>query len=251
MESEFIFPPDLENPRGIVIVYPSVEILRELQAIVGFFFCGQVADYMAMSDGEYRHLVLKAQTEIDRRGLAQRLAAHSHSALSRVLSCGKIAVQGAHLRAARPQSPQQIQEAISWHRESFYNLAGAYMVNYWIPLSNVNASTALQYVPNSHTIPDTALKAQLVKDPRISLNQQKIGLLEEVWHIVEGVDLSKAEPMVVLPGEAAIFHGALIHGMGENHSDNIRFSLDFRVYSNHNYEIGKEKERRAKEKAAA
>lgn len=247
-EPEFAFPPDFgEAASGIILVRPPAKLLAELQAITDFFFCRPIADYLAMPDPEYRNLVLKAQSEMDSRRLAQQLASDSHSLLSRLLWCGHIAIQTLRLRAARPRRAEQVQEVISWHRESFYASAGAYMVNFWLPIANVNASTALQYVPNSHLIPDKDIKIEVRQDPRITMAQQHIGLLETVQHIVEGVDLSKAEPMVVLPGEAAIFHGSLIHGMGHNYSSKIRFSIDFRAYSTYNWQVAKEKARREKD----
>src|SRR6516162_954688 len=46
-----------------------------------------------------------------------------------------------------------------------------------------------------------------------------------------GVELGKAQPMVAFEGEAVIFDGRLIHGVGHNRSKRVRFSLDFRVWS--------------------
>lgn len=242
MEPEFAFPPDFSQAtRGIVIVKPSAAVLAELQAVKDFFFCRPVDDYLAMPDQEYRALVLRAQEEMDRRTLAQRLAVEHSLLFSQILWCGRITCQMLRLRAARPKREYQVQEVIPFHREGFYNTLGDYMLNVWTPLSNVNASTALQYVPGSHLIPSTDIKAVQKRDPRVTSAGQRIGLLEDIWDIQSGVDLTKAEPMVVLPGEAAIFHGALIHGMGENRSNDIRFSVDFRVYSAYNEEVAKEK----------
>ncbi|MGE0424754.1 MAG: phytanoyl-CoA dioxygenase family protein [Reyranellaceae bacterium] len=43
------------------------------------------------------------------------------------------------------------------------------------------------------------------------------------------VDLSHHRPLLVAPGETAIFSGALVHGAANNRSDQIRFSVDFRA----------------------
>lgn len=253
MGPEFIFPPDFGgmSDEGIVRVNPPAKMLEELKQIVDFFFCKPVADYMAMPDEKYRDLVLQAQREMDHRQMVQRLAAEHYGLLSRLLWCGHLAGQTLRLRAARPRASQQVQEVLSWHRESFYNIAGAYMVNFWVPIDNVNVSTALQYVPKSHLIPDTDLKLEHWRDTRITSEHQKIGLLEHINKIVSGIDLSQAKPLVVLPGEAAIFHAALIHGQGENYSDKIRFSIDFRVFSSYNDKVAKEKERLMKAAKAA
>lgn len=252
-EPEYIFPPDFAavgNETGIILVSPPTKILEELRAITDFFFCRPVDDYIAMSDQEYRNLVLQAQREMDRRHSAQRLARENHTLISQILWCGPISAQTIRLRAARPKREQQIQEVISWHRENFYCPYGSYMLNFWMPLDNVNVSTALQYVPGSHLISDKDLKLEARRDTRITIDQQLIGLLDNVGHIVSGVDFAKAEPLVVLPGEAALFHASLIHGMGENNSDKIRFSIDFRVFSAYNFEVSKELERRKAQRPA-
>ncbi len=243
-EPEFAFPPDFSvvgSTNGMAIIYPSAKALEELQAIIDFFFCRPVADYLAMPDQEYCQLISRAQTEIAQRKIDQKLAIDDQLILGRILNSGQLVLQSLHLRAARPKMSQQIQEVVSWHREGFYNIAGNYMVNFWVPLANVNASTALQYVPESHLIPNGEVKVETTKDLRIGKTAQNIGLVEDLKKIVSGVDLSKAEPMVVLPGEAVVFHGAMVHGMGDNYSDKIRFSIDFRVFSKYNMEVMKEK----------
>ena len=48
------------------------------------------------------------------------------------------------------------------------------------------------------------------------------------FRIVSGVDFTEVRRMIVPQGKMAIFDSNLIHGGGSNHTDKIRFSLDFR-----------------------
>ena len=58
--------------------------------------------------------------------------------------------------------------------------------------------------------------------------------------IVSGVDLTVHRPLVVVPGEVAVFSGALIHGAAENRFNGVRFSVDFRLIASQNLTVSKE-----------
>jgi hypothetical protein len=223
-------------------------LLAELKGIVGHFFAQPTRHYLDMDTQGYRTLVADAQDEINRRNFARRLAEDRRSELTRILDGRDVMLQtNLYLRATRPMRVGG-QEQVGWHRESFYGPDMAASVNFWAPVSNVTVDNALRYVPDSHLIPDAAIQTEQLDDPSVARFSagHRIGLLYAPKKIVGGVDFARQRPLVVKPGEAAIFAGALIHGAGENRSEEMRFSIDFRLIalanmtaSKHHFASGK------------
>ncbi len=206
-------------------------LLDEVQGVVKFFFDWPAAHYRDMDTGAYREIVVQAQEELNRRGLPHRLADDRRAELARILGTPDIMVQtNLYLRAARP-GIRNAQENIGWHRESFYGPDMAASVNLWMPVMNVTAANSLRYVPDSHLIPEDQIEIRQEDDGSVARFSagHKIGLLYAPKHIVGGVDFSTQRTLVTVPGEIAIFAGNLIHGAAENHSDALRFSVDFRL----------------------
>ena len=221
-----------EASSGIIIsTLASVELLEQIQGIVTYFFPRGVESYVDMDPDDYRNLVAQAQTELNRRQLARRLAEDRRDIIREVLDTENPMVQtNLYLRATRP-SISGVQENIGWHRESFYGPDMDQSINFWVPVANVNSENVMRYVADTHLIPDSDIET--ISEPDASVARysagHKIGLLYAPKKIVSGVDLDEHHPFVVLPGEVAIFAGALIHGAAENRSDKIRFSVDFRL----------------------
>jgi hypothetical protein len=216
-------------------------LLAELQGIVARHFPKPVQHYLDMDSGNYRTLVAEAQDEVNRQAFARRLAEDRSLELAKILGSPDILLQtNLYLRAARPARVGG-QEQVGWHRESFYGPDMAASVNLWMPLSSVTADTALRYIPGSHLIPDDAIETEQEADPTVTRFSagHRIGLLYAPKKIVRGVDLAKHRPMMVELGEVAIFAGALIHGAGENRSDQMRFSVDFRLIAADNLTASK------------
>lgn len=224
-----IFPQGLS---GIITTkINNLAVLEEVQQIIDFFFPFTSKEYNEMEMSSYRSIVLAAQDEVNRRQIARRLASDRLAIICEVLQTDAPMIQtNAYLRATRPNI-QGLQENIGWHRESFYGPNLDQSINFWVPLANVSAETSLRYIPDSHLIPDSDIKTHSTADTSVEKFSagHKIGLMYSPKDIVSGVDLTKSRPFVVLPTEIAIFAGHLIHGAAKNCSDNIRFSLDFRL----------------------
>ena len=175
---------------------------------------------------KYQRLVAATQEHINARGLGAMIAWQLREKLRELLGPGQQLVQnGAFLRAARPGNDSEV---IGWHRESMYGgPPGTW--NMWVPIANVDERNALQYIPESESIPDDEIMAAPeVGDFRLKALKE-IGLLARPKAIISGVEFSNARPMIVPDGSVALFPGSLIHGAGSNKSDKIRFSLDMRV----------------------
>ena len=234
-----VFPP-----RTSAVVTSSLadrSVLDELRGIVGYYFGRSVEEYVAMGGAAYQALVAEAQDEVNRRQVTRRLAEDRRAELVTILGTDAIMIQtNLYLRATRPKSDGQ--EHIGFHRESFYGPDLIASVNLWMPIQNVTVDNAMRYVPDSHLIADEAIKTVSEDGAgvvRFSAGH-RIGLLYSPKRIVEGVDLTTHRPLVVTPGEIAIFSGALIHGAAENRSHHLRFSVDFRVIAEANLTTAKE-----------
>lgn len=219
------FPPD----RPVLMLKLPPGILEELQGLIRFFFPRPVADYLGLPVEDYREIVLAAQREVNHRNIHRRLIEEYRPVLaSLVPDHARLEWQPARLRAARPKT-EGVQEAIGWHRESMYGWGGE--INVWLPILNVNLHTAMQYIEGSEKIPDEMI-ATVDVSLETTRTAHEIGLMDIEKRIVGGVDFSSPRFLTVLPGECAIFDGRLIHGQGDNYSNTIRFSMDFRVTGN-------------------
>ncbi len=222
-----IRPVFVDGP--ILTVRLADDIWTELQEIVKFFFPAPAAYYSDMEVEQYRSLVAVAQQQLVIRNIHQRFTqAYWHIFTKLLPGLVKTDTQIARLRAVRPHITGT-QEHIGWHREEMYGEGGE--INVWIPIQNVCIATAMMYIPDSEKIPNEELQTRPIRDKSCMPGTPGyfIGLLSTEVKIIGGVDLEKAMPLCVLPGEAALFDGRLIHGSGANYSNQIRFSIDFRV----------------------
>lgn len=218
------------------IVATGERIAGELIGIVNFFFPRSLPFYQDMPVEDYRALVAAAQVAINDRRISGRLIEDHAETFRQLLGDQNIICEITRLRAVRP-NVTAVQEAIGWHRENMYSAYGRHALNVWAPISGVLADSAMQYIPGSAAIPDAQIKIELRRDYSIGDNSPgaAIGLIGTEKHIIGGVDFGSKRPLVIMPGEAAIFSGMLIHGAGHNSTDTIRFSIDFRVLSERNY----------------
>lgn len=228
--------PVFPGRQPIAMVKAPDNLLAELNGLIDFFFPHPACGYQSMQTDAYRKIASRCQWEMNMRTIHFRFTDAYRSFLESLLPGAKeLQTQMIRLRAVRPHM-EGVQENIGWHRESQYNGPGRSMgpsgeINVWVPLRNVNVNSALQYIPGSDKIPDE----NLVTEDKVHYGTPPgsygfdLGLLDVEKKIVGGVDFSKALPLAVLPGEAAIFDGRLLHGSGNNYSDAIRFSVDFRV----------------------
>lgn len=215
-------------------------LLGEMQSVVRFYFGRSPDYYVQMETSKYTALVADAQDELNKRILARRLADDRRGALTAILGSERIMVQSnLYLRATRPMRAGQ--ESVGWHRETFYGSSMERAVNFWVPILNVTIENTLLYVRDSHLISDEAIVTENDEDPTVQRRSaaHRIGLLYSPKRIVSGVDFSRQRPFIVMPGEAAIFSGQLIHGAAVNRSDKIRFSADLRLIAAENLKSNK------------
>lgn len=216
-----------------VVAHPSSSFIDGIRHDINDIFDQDMQHYMTMNIGEYRNLVSHAQQQLNNRNITHNIVDQIYDDIIAYIGEDEFYVQtNLYLRAARPTNETLDHEAIGWHRESWYGteiLASS--VNIWTPILGVNANSTLQYIPQSQHILDDDITIEQQDDDITKKHSagHKIGFLYAPKKIIGGVDLSTATPMVVPIYHSALFSAHLIHGAGYNHSDTIRFSLDFRI----------------------
>lgn len=223
---------DVPEHSGIrVAAHACTRTIEDLRQIVHESLPGPAADYRDLPVGEYRERVLQAQVRMCEAGYVRRIAGEILPQLSAYLDGDAFLVQtNLYLRAVRPFVPQH-QETINWHRETFYGADLGQAVNVWTPVSGVTPRNTLQYIAQSHEIPDEDIIFEQSADAlteRFS-SSHKIGFVYAPKQIVQGVDFGRARPMIVPDFSSGIFPANLIHGAGVNPGDQFRVSVDFRI----------------------
>ncbi len=202
--------------------------LGKMRRCIGANF-GEGNNWLDASPSEYRARVARAQDLLNGDAVAHRIANTVRQDLAALLGSDEIMIQSnLYLRAARPTSGGQ--EAVGWHRESFYGCQPQ-ALNVWVPVLGCTPSNSIRYIPGSAAIPEEAIELSGGDAAGVEKGSagHKIGLLWAPKTIVSGVDLSSALAFNVPSGSLAVFSSLLIHGAAVNNTAKIRFSVDFRV----------------------
>ena len=208
-----------------------------LAIILEAFGNSKISSIASMKSEDYYALVLQAQNRVNALDPVRRLVRAHHADFSRIVGTKDLSAQRiSYLRAVRP-SREVGDEFVDFHRESLFNPDMVHAFNVWIPLSQAATGDALRYVPYSHRISDEEI---VCRNEGVGMRGvekfgagHKIGLLYDRKTIVSGVDFSTVYAMRVPEGQMVVFDGNLIHGAGRNDSNDIRFSMDFRIIPAH------------------
>jgi len=136
------------------------------------------------------------------------------------------------LRAVRPHKNNDYEQP-DFHRETFYSDHShtPFVLNTWIPVLNVNDFNTLQYVPESHLIPDENIECYVDQDYPSKVEKyssgHKLGFFWKPKRIKSGVDLSNAKLMHFNKYDYSLFSSMLVHGNAINKTDQIRFAIGF------------------------
>ena len=206
----------------------------EISAIIlEAFGNSEISSIESIKSENYYALVLQAQNKVNALDPVRRLVRAHHADFSRIVGTKDLSAQRiSYLRAVRP-SREVGDEFVDFHRESLFNPDMVHAFNVWIPLSQAATGNVLRYVPGSHHIPDEEI---VCRNEGVGMRGvekfgagHKVGLLYDRKTIVSGVDFSAVDAMRVPEGQMVVFDGNLIHGAGRNDTNDIRFSLDFRI----------------------
>ena len=228
------------DSRIIFSEHQDKDLVNEIQKDVLKYFNEDEKFYFDLPIEIYREIVKNAQDLLNEKEYARKICDRCIQAIKNYIKEDKFFIQtNLYLRATRPTSDQET-ESISWHRETFYGPNMEKCVNIWTPILGVNEKNTLRYIPNSQDIPESDILLNQINDKATIKDStgNKIGFLYSPKIIVGGVDLNKATAMIVPNFNSALFPGLLVHGSAQNFSQNIRFSVDFRIlpFSAYNHE---------------
>lgn len=219
--------------------HSNLRTLEEIQAIVKNQFSDSKLSSLPKDNEFYHNHLREVQDELNNKEYVHKIVTQIFNDLNQYVEYEEFLVQSnLYLRATRPQD-NITEEAIGWHRESFYGPNMEDSINVWTPILNVTEFNTLRYIPGSQQIPDNQiiLNSKVSELTKKGSDRNKVGLLYAPKEIVSGVDLSKNEAMLVPEGCSSVFSGNLIHGAAINYDKKIRFSVDFRIIAKKNYKI--------------
>lgn len=217
--------------------HSNSKTLNEIKGIVTNEFTDSKLRSFPKDNEAYHNHLREVQDELNKKEYVHKIVKQIFNDLSQYIDDEAFLIQSnLYLRATRPQN-NITEEAIGWHRESFYGPNMENSINVWTPILNVTEFNTLRYIPDSQKIPDNKikLKSQVSELTKKGSDRNKVGLLYAPKEIVSGVDLQRNEPMLVPEGCSSVFSGNLIHGAATNYDEKIRFSVDFRIIAKKNY----------------
>jgi len=206
-------------------------LVREIQNDLLNVFNKSTDYYVNLPILDYREIIKQAQDFINQKKIAYYLCKELKFQIQEYIKEEKFFIQSnLYLRGTRPYVNMST-EKIGWHRETFYGPNMEKSVNIWTPILGVNNLNTLQYIPLSQNIPEIEIITNNINDEVTSKGSTSnvIGFLYSPKEIISGVNLNNARKMIVPDLHSSLFSGLLIHGSGINESQNIRFSVDFRI----------------------
>tara|TARA_A100001011_G_C14254531_1_gene819410 strand:+ start:599 stop:1438 length:840 start_codon:yes stop_codon:yes gene_type:complete len=184
----------------------------------------------------FRSKLLKVQDLINKKEVHIQIINENKNfflKLFKVKKLDELSVQSVvYFRGVRPYRKNK-SEYIGYHRENFYNDFDYinHQINIHMPVKNYSINSSMKYLPKSHLINDGEFKFEKINSKKSGIKRfstsHKIGLPYNPKKIISGVDIKKAKRLKLKVGEFVAFSSRLIHGGGENHTDKVRFSIDF------------------------
>lgn len=184
----------------------------------------------------FRKKLLKVQDLINKKEVHIQIINENKNfflKLFKVKKLDELSVQSvAYFRGVRPYKKNK-SEYIGYHRENFYNDFDYinHQINIHMPVKNYSIKSSMKYLPKSHLIDDSEIKFEKINSKKSGIKRfstsHKIGLPYNPKKIISGINLKKAKRFKLKVGELVAFSSRLLHGGGENHTDKVRFSIDF------------------------
>lgn len=227
-----------------IMEHKNKQLLLDIRKIIKSNFNDDVRKYNELEIESFREMVSSTQNQINDLNIVKLLSVSLKDKVFSYLNDDFLIQSNCYLRAARPIKSSN-SENIGWHRESFYSALGHLCYNIWTPILGVNENNTIQYIPESQKIISKNIITENKNDTHTKKfsSGHKIGFLYSPKTIIGGVDLQKNKRLIVPEDCSALFSGNLIHGAGINTSDEIRFSLDFRIIPKKDYILNKSLEK--------
>jgi phytanoyl-CoA hydroxylase len=140
--------------------------------------------------------------------------------------CEDVAMSRAHHNCIMTKHPRY-GSGTNWHRDvRFWRFAREDLVSFWLALGDENENNgALRFVPGSHR---SVLEAD-------RFDASKFLRLDRA----DNSDIVRTAVSPRLkPGDAVFFHCGTLHSAGQNHSDEVKYSLVYTYHGRSNAPIG-------------
>ena len=215
----------------ISIKHSDKSIVNELNNIISDYFNKDINYYINIDIEEYREIVSSAQEHINNNNYGHKIIKNIYNDIVHIINDDEILIQSnVYLRSARP-SLNQAHENISWHRESFYGPNMEKAFNVWTPIKGVSDLNTINFIPGSQFIDAKDITFEHIEDSKTKQYSKghQIGFLYKPKKITGGINFDTKKPMLVDKYYSSIFDAELIHGAGDNQTQEIRFSIDLRI----------------------
>lgn len=184
---------------------------------------------------KFRERLLLCQTEVNKLSVHRDILQGEKELFKLLFSDSDLSCQSVcYLRGVRPNSQESV-ECLGFHRESFYGDESfvRHQINIIAPIFNFNEKTSVKFVEGSHLISSDDILLEKLSSEQSGVERfstgHRLGLTYNPKKIIGGVPLQEAKRVNISTDEIFIFNTELIHGEGDNLSDEIRFSLDFGI----------------------
>lgn len=131
-----------------------------------------------------------------------------------------------YLRAIRPG---RVRDAAPLHRDTYYG-ASPFEMSVVVPLTAMDASSAVRVVSGSHVEPDRRYPFEQHQSPDVVRQSPRHELgFPYAPRLLDPAVLDRAEPVPLSVGQVLVFGLSLVHGGGANAGPDTRFSTDIRI----------------------
>jgi ectoine hydroxylase-related dioxygenase (phytanoyl-CoA dioxygenase family) len=219
----------------IIKKFKDKTIVRDIKKIIKAHFNKPITSYCKMSIEKFHNEALKCQKKINKLGLQKKFHESEKNIINQIVGKNDSPLYESiiFLRAVRPSAKVSFAEGVTMHRETFYSDHSfvKHSVNIWFPIANVGKNSSIKYIPKSHKIADEKIKRRRVPLKNHPIKKfspgHKLGFFYAPKKIVSGVNLEKEKKMLIPVNSYALFSAMLVHGNGQNYTNDIRFAIGF------------------------
>ena len=227
---------ELRNNGFTILPMVDLRPLKEIQAVVSDLSTSSSAIFNSSRDS-FHKLIETYQNMINDANLLQEFIKSNDQLIQFLVGDDDLSfVSVLKLRAVRPKTllPPPAQDHVPVHRESLYANTDqvTFQYNCWIPVSEAATSSGMYYYPRSHIIDDTDL--EISEDPGHSVRVDRYSAGHRIGlpylpklistRCLDGIGAPSRFNVPI--GSFVVFSAMLLHGGGENNSNELRLSVD-------------------------
>ncbi len=224
---------EILNDGFVIVNFNNIEYITAIQNEIKetFLINPMELHYQDIADSCRLNLIKKAKDSIVKKELVRNLLSANIDSFGMLFGPDIDIQSDIHLRISRPN---QENDFISWHRDSFYGNS-LWELNFWFPVFPLEPGAGLAVVEGSHL--EKANNIQFVEEQNSFRKQVTKGsIANELGYVyapksddaIAAIDQSSVRLLSPKVGQAIFFFGHMIH-RAQNTSDKTRISIDVRV----------------------